>query len=235
MTKTPEEFAKRVETLKVSLVEQGRLVQRVLESAFAALFARDAAMARAVIGDDDAVDSADVAIEKNAVSLLADATRAGAQLEASQLRWVLTIVKINNELERIADEATEVAQLVEPLSGISATLPDTFRLMANSIVGILRDANSSLQHSDPNLAKVVLKSEHCVSAFKSAILRDAEERIARGLMSVDFAFRLHEMASRCEVVADHCTNIAEQVIYCTTGAIVRHTQAEWIEVGQGAK
>ena len=53
-------------------------------------------------------------------------------------------------------------------------------------------------------------------------------------MSVDLAFLLHELASECVRMADHCTNIAEQVIYSVTGAIVRHTEGTWVEVPQGA-
>jgi phosphate uptake regulator len=51
-------------------------------------------------------------------------------------------------------------------------------------------------------------------------------------MNVDFAFRLHEIGSQCELMADHCTNIAEQVIYAATGAIVRHLPHEWVEIPQ---
>ena len=63
-----------------------------------------------------------------------------------------------------------------------------------------------------------------------AILRDAERKIAQGTMPVDFALSLHELANECCKIADHCTNISEQVIYLVTGAIVRHTDAGWVEV-----
>ena len=95
----------------------------------------------------------------------------------------------------------------------------------------MRDVNQSLSRSDPSLANIVLQSQHAVSAFKDAILRDAEEKLARGLMSADFAFALHEIATACEIIADHCTNVAEQVIYQTTGSIVRHVPTGWGKVG----
>lgn len=106
--------------------------------------------------------------------------------------------------------------------------------MANSVIGILRDAVGSLMTNDPQLAKVVLQSQHTVTAFKAAIVRDAEEKIAKGKMQVDAAFVLHEVANLCELLADHCTNIAEQVIYLTTGSIVRHTTTSWVEVPKPA-
>ena len=76
----------------------------------------------------------------------------------------------------------------------------------------------------------MLKAEDTVRGFKSAVLRDAENRIASGDMAVDTAFLLHELASCCEHIADHSTNMAEQVLYAVTGTIVRHCEAGWTEV-----
>jgi phosphate uptake regulator len=186
-------------------------------------------------------ESSRIEIERAAVQLLTDATRETAQLDENQLRLVLTIVKVNNELERIADAGVDVAELVIPTKGDGSgayphaneqALPSTFRVMANSVIGILRDAVGSLMSNDAAMAKVVLQSQHTVTAFKAAIVRDAETKISQGKMTVDYAFFLHEIANLCELVADHCTNIAEQVIYLNTGAIVRHTQTSWVEVGK---
>jgi len=234
----PQAFAERTQKLKGDLIDQGRRVQQLIELAFEAAFERSPEKAAQASKLDDAVDTADVAIEQASVVLLTDATRSGAQLEPQHLRILLTIVKVNNELERIADVGVDVAELVMPpkpghayaAAGVPS-FPDTFRVMANSVIGILRDAVGALMTNDPQLAKVVLQSQHTVTAFKAAIVRDAEEKIAKGKMQVDAAFVLHEIANLCELLADHCTNIAEQVIYLTTGSIVRHTTTSWVEVG----
>lgn len=233
MSTTPQGFASRLDRLRADLVEQGRRVQAMLEDAFEAVFDRSVEKARGVASRDDVIDAADVAIERAAVALLTDATREGAALDEVQLRTVLTIVKVNNELERIADAAAEVATLVKGPRGGAPAYPDTFRVMANSVVGILRDSNMTVSRGDPALAKVVLQSQHAVTAFKDALLRDAEDKLARGTMPPDFAFHLHELANQCELMADHCTNIAEQVIYLTTGGIVRHVESAWIEIPKG--
>ncbi|MCG3124067.1 MAG: Phosphate-specific transport system accessory protein PhoU [Phycisphaerales bacterium] len=230
MTTTPQDFAQRIETLRGQLASQGRRVQQLLETVFTAFFAGDVAAAATVEKLDDEVDRVDVQLEQECVALLTDATRQSAALDPAQLRAVLTIVKINNELERIADAGVEVAQRVSAVKAQKVSFPDTVRVMANSAVGIIRDSTTSFARLDPRLAKIVLQSQHAVTAFKDAILRDSEERIAKGAMSVDSAFQLHEVANQCELIADHCTNIAEQVIYQTTGAIVRHTEANWVEV-----
>lgn len=229
MPTSPEGFIQRTESLKGEVVAQGRRVQAMLEAAFEALFDRNAARAEWSIAQDDAVDSADVAIERACVALLTDATRQGAELGEQQLRAVLTIVKVNNELERVADVATEIAEVAR--SAVQGQFPDTFRVMANSVIGIVRDADTAMLRNDPQLANIVLQSQHAVTAFKDAILRDAEGKLATGQYTPEFAFLLHEIANHCEIIADHCTNIAEQVIYLTTGAIVRHVQTSWVQVG----
>jgi phosphate transport system protein len=226
-------FSKRTSRLQADLVEQGRRVQSMLEGAFESLFDHNAERAGAIVAQDDVIDAADVEIERACVVLLTDATRQHAELDAQQLRAILTIAKINNEMERVADVAAKLAELAQQVIAVASsgsTLPDTFRVMANSVIGILRDVNTAVLRSDPALANIVLQSQHAVTAFKSAILRDAEEKIAKGEMTVDVAFRLHEIASQCELIADHCTNMAEQVIYLTTGAIVRHLQNSWVEL-----
>lgn len=228
-----QDFPKRIAQLSSDLEAQGRRVQALLELALDACFTRDSAKAAKVNSDDDAIDAADVAIEKACVALLNDATNEGASLGESDLRRVLTIVKVNNELERVADVAVDLSDLVKPMaSSASATraFPATFRMMANSVIGILRDTTTAFARMDAPLAKVVLQSQHCVTAFKDAIIRDGEQQIAKGQMTVDFAFLLLEVASQCELVADHCTNVAEQIIYSSTGAIVRHTPTQWIEI-----
>lgn len=232
MSTSTHAFNDRIAKLKTDLVEQGRRVQRLLEAAFDAVFSRDLRQAQPVALLDEEIDRVDVTLEQASVQLLTDATRETAQLTAHQLRAVLTIVKINNELERIADAGVDVSELVEPLQRLSAPFPDTFRVIANSVIGILRDVNSAVLRDDPVMAKVVLQSQHAVAAFKDAIVRAAEEKIAAGQMGVDFAFALHEIAGQCVLIADHCTNIAEQIIYLTTGSIVRHMPAQWVEVNK---
>jgi len=242
-TPTADDFAVRIQRLRADLVDQGRRVQAMVEGAFSALFDRNAAAAAAVSKQDDIIDSTDVEIEKACVQLLTDATKDHAALDPGALRQVLTIAKVNNELERISDVAVDLAELTlvasAQVAGVGTdslpSFPQTFRIVANSVIGILRDTTTSMRKQDPALAKVVLQSQHTVTAFKTAIIKEAEKQIAANRMPLDFAFTLHEVANLSEILADHCTNIAEQVIYVTTGAIVRHTEASWVEVGKGGR
>jgi len=232
MADSSQGFGQRLEALQRDLSEQGRRVQALIEEALEAVFTGDRDRAARAVAGDDEIDRVDVELEKASVQLLTDATHLGAKLDPRQLRAVLTVVKINNEMERIADCAVSIAERAAAVRS-RGWAPETFRVMANSVVGIVRDVNQAYARQDAGLAKVVLQSEDAVEAFKDAILRDAERQIASGAMTVDLAFALHELANECVRMADHCTNIAEQVIYSLTGAIVRHMEGKWVEVPQG--
>lgn len=233
MPTSPESFAVRLDRLKADMVEQVARVRAMLEDAVEAVFERDAARASRLIQSDDEIDRVDVEIERAAVRLLADATSQGAALSEAQLREVLTIVKLNNEAERIADAAVAIAEHVSALKPLPEALPETFRVLTNSVIAIVRDATVCYRNADPRLAKVVLASEDAVEAFKSALIRETEQKLASGAVSVDLAFILHEFAGQCAAIADHASNVAEQVIYLATGAIVRHTDAGWVETPIG--
>lgn len=220
-------FRERLWALKNELVEEGRLVQRTIELAVESVFEKDPAKARSVQEHDETIDRIDVRIEKDAVKLLFDAMHAGEQAEEYDLRMILTIVKVNNEFERIADMAVAIAERVDSFISLTRLPPDKFRVMANSVIGIMHNTVRALGQLDTNAAKLVLASDDATEAFKQAIIRDVEEGLAKGQHTVDYAFALNLVASNLARMADHCTNVAEQVIYVETGKIVRHMGDHW--------
>jgi phosphate transport system protein len=220
------EFEQRIERLKAELVNQGRLVERMVESSIDAVFERDRGKAAWVVTEDAAVDRVDIEIEQRAVRLMGDIANESVNLHESKIRMLLTIVKINNELERIADISVNIAEQFPTLLGLPKP-PTTFRVMANSIIGIVRDANTAFETMDIPTARSVLASDDLVDAFELRILREAQEEVARGVTPVEVAFGLMRVATDLERIGDHCTNIAEQVIYVATGAIVRHQEGHW--------
>lgn len=232
MPTSSSEFVQSIQDLKGELAQQGLRVQRLLEMAFESAFAHDLLGARHAVEMDDVIDKVDVDIEKRAVALLTEACAVGAALGQDSLRMVLTIVKVNNELERIADAGVSIAEMVPEIARNKVVLAETFRVMTNSVIGILRDACVSLDRLDGQLAKIVLASEDAVEAFKRAIMRDAQVQVSAGKISVDAAFLIQAMTTSCEIMAGHCTNIAEQALYVATGKIVRHMAGHWEEVPQ---
>ncbi|MCA9299239.1 MAG: PhoU domain-containing protein, partial [Phycisphaerales bacterium] len=121
----------RLDAIRADLVAQGRRVQTLVDRAFDAVFTADVALAEQVIASDDDVDDVDVQIERASVSLLQDSTEHTAALTERQLRSVLTIVKVNNELERIADAGVSIAQRADDVHRASTPLPETLRVMCN--------------------------------------------------------------------------------------------------------
>lgn len=230
MSTKPDEFQQRIDRLRDDIVAQGRRVLAMLEDAFDSVFNRDTEAARRVIALDDEVDRVDVEIEQAAVKLLTAACASSAGLSEHQLREVLTIVKVNNELERAGDAGVRAAEHVPELARAGADVPETFRVMTNSVMGILRDAITAYDRRDGELAVVVLKSENTVASFKEAIMKDLESQCAGGTVGIEAAQTMHALATDADRVADYCSNIAEQVLYATTGKIVRHTEAGWIEI-----
>lgn len=215
------DFSTKLAKLKGDLITQGdRVVDHTLR-AVESYFESDLTKAQQVIEGDTAIDRVDVEIERASIPLLAM-----GETNEHSIRSVLTIVKINNELERIADLAVNIAEVV--VAGDSSQAPPpTFRVMANSVIGMLRDANRALANDDVQLGERVLSFDDTVNQFKREIMLDAQQKVAAGRFAVDFAFRLLTVTKSLERIADHCTNICEQVIYLESGKIVRHLPQGW--------
>lgn len=218
------EFEDKLARLAQDLVAQGERVLDLCTRAVESYFDQDVAGATAVVSLDDEIDRVDVEIERRSVPLL------GLGIEDEhRIREVLTIVKVNNELERIADAGVVIAQHVIEQGPMPERAPNTFRVMANSVLGVLRDAVRSVAKKDAALARQVLLFDDTIERFKREILLDAQEQVALGHFSVHFAFRLMAIVKALERIADHCTNICEQVIYLQSGLIVRHRPEGWSE------
>lgn len=226
---SPAQFKERLDHIRSRLVDQGWLVAELAERVFETIYARDVESARALLIRDDEVDQADIEIEREAVDLLTKAAHDTCPIEPGQIRMLLTAVKVNNELERIADAVSAIATRVISLGERESPFPKTTEVMTNSIVAVLRQTVRAFDEVDPARAKSVLASEGNTLSFHELISRDAESRVADGRMAVDTAFDLHSIINQAVIMGDHCSNIAEQVIYEATGTIVRHTDAGWIE------
>jgi phosphate transport system protein len=225
-TQAPTSFHTKLGSLKGELVVQGRLVQRSIEDAVEAIFERRPGKAAEVIERDHEIDRVDVRIEKGAVQLMVDEW-GNPGVKAEDLRMVLTIVKVNNEFERIGDLAAVIAEKYDKVGTSGLTLPGKFRVMANSVIGIMHNTNTAFAQMDVTAAQLVLASDDATDVFRTAVLRDIEDGLVKGIHTVDYAFALGRIAHSLARMADHCTNVAEQVIYVATGKIVRHQGEKW--------
>ena len=216
------EFDRKLSQLKADLNTQGSRVSDQLLRAVEASFDGNETEAKSVIDSDEVIDRVDVEIERACINLL----RMGATEEHS-IRSVLTIVKVNNELERIADLAVLVAESAIDSENLISSAPPTFRVMANSVVGMARDTTQALADADTELAIRVLSFDDTVNRFRREIVLDVQNRTSNGELDPLLAFKLLAVTRSLERIADHCTNICEQVIYLNTGKIVRHLPEGW--------
>jgi len=217
-------FHEKLAELRASIVSQGdRVYQLTLESV-ECYFDFDGDKAATIAARDDEIDRVDVEIERASIPLLALGPK-----DPYDIRSVLTIVKVNNELERIADCAVAIAEVVLREGRSTETIPKTFRVMANSVLGMLRDSVRALAKNNASTAQQVLLFDDTVADFKEKIVLDAQAKIASGAFSSTFAFRLLAVTKSLERIADHCTNMCEQVIYLESGRIVRHRPEGWSE------
>jgi phosphate transport system protein len=215
-------FHKKLAQLKDDLITQGDRVVELTLRAVESFFEVDLAKAQAVIDEDSVIDRVDVEIERASIPLLGM-----GESDEHAIRSVLTVVKVNNELERIADCAVDIAEQVVQHGALPEPVPRTFQVMANSVIGMVQDANRALSQDDTALAERVLRYDDTVDEFKSSIVMDAQEKVASGEFGAAFAFRILTVAKALERIADHCTNICEQVIYLESGLIVRHLPEGW--------
>ncbi|MCH2135978.1 MAG: phosphate signaling complex protein PhoU [Phycisphaerales bacterium] len=203
-----------------TLFDQGERVTSLVLEAVEAFFEHDVEAAKRVVVADATVDHVDVEIERRCIALLGQ----GVEGEYA-LRSVLTIVKVNNELERMADCAVDIAEATSS----DVQIPPTVRVMANSVVGMLRDAIDALERRDTSLGRRVLYFDDTVEAFKAEIVTAAQQSLASGAMETRAAIALLSMVRAVERIADHCTNVCEQTIYLETGNIVRHLPTGWTD------
>ena len=211
-------FIDLLDTLRGRVARMTTLVQEIVTQSVESVNTLDAELAKQVIELDNRIDDEEVAIEKQAIDLLAL-----YQPAASDLRMITVIIKVNGDFERIADCAVNVAQRVPLLAKMGDYIVSTdLRLMANTVVSTLRDTVNAFNLSDIELAKKVLRSDDVLDALYHqvvqdtlAVLESTHHRANRDLSTI-------MMAKNIERIGDHCTNIAEDVIYVHTGRIIRH-------------
>ncbi|MEC8559941.1 MAG: phosphate signaling complex protein PhoU [Planctomycetota bacterium] len=218
------EFQSKMTSLHEKLSDQGRRVLLATLASVDSFFDSDRDKARSVIKGDIEIDRIDVEIELESIQLLALGPK-----DDYQIRSVLTLVKVNNELERIADCAVSIGESVIGSPEGTQEVPQTFRVMANSVIGMIRDANRALRDGNAELARQVLLFDDTVDRFKREILMNAQAKLVSGEFEINFGFMLLTVTKALERIADHSTNICEQVIYLETGRTVRHDPDGWSE------
>lgn len=211
-------FQKELAGLKKKLLLLSCVVQESVEEAVRSISNRDIELARKVIDNDDSIDLMEVEVEEECLKILAL-----HQPVAGDLRFVVAVLKINNDLERIGDLAVNIAERSTYLSQQEPSeMPFDFETMEQKTRLMLKKALDSLIQMDLKMANEVGAADDEVDAIN----REMYGQVSKGLRkSPDQADRLIHCLSisrHLERIADYATNIAEDVIYMIEGKIVRH-------------
>ncbi len=214
-------FHEELEALKQTLLAMGGLVEDQIRRVMRALLERDDVLAQEVIDRDQQVNAYDVEVDETCVSLLAL-----HQPTAGDLRFITTAMKIVTDLERIGDQAVNIAQRVLELNREPQLKPyiDLPR-MAEKAQHMVKESLDAFVARDTALARKVCAEDADVDALKEQLFRELLTFMMEDPKTIPRAIRLILISRFMERVADHATNIAEMVIYLVDAKMVRHTLA----------
>jgi phosphate transport system protein len=211
---------RELDKIKKQILSLGAMVEDRVRMATKAIEDRDASTAQKIIDSDWEIDEMEVDVEEECLKILAL-----HQPVAVDLRFIITAIKINNDLERIGDQAVNIAERVlsvskRPYFGFVFD----YSTMAEQTEAMLRMSLDALVNLDVDLAFKVITLDDEVDAIK----KDAYDRIKKAIKEnpdrVGHLINLLLISRHLERLADHATNIAEEVIYLIEGEIVRHAK-----------
>jgi phosphate transport system protein len=217
---TSRAYEEELTQLRERLLVMGGRCERLLENASRALEERDASLAAAVQTADREVDADEMRIDEMTVRILALRQPAGRDL-----RLLVTAIKVVTDLERIGDEAANVAERATQLAE-GGELPSSLRgqlhEMARAAKEIVHQALEAFVGSDEELAREVLERDDEVDALYGEVMRASMAHIQAHPEHVEMAVCAASTSKYLERIGDHATNIAEMVVYLASGQNVRH-------------
>ncbi|AQQ10362.1 PhoU-like phosphate uptake regulator [Sedimentisphaera cyanobacteriorum] len=210
---------REIEKLKTKVLKLGSLVEEAVQQATIAMKNRDLKLAKMVIRKDIMIDEMEVDFEEECLKVLAL-----HQPVAIDLRFIVSVLKINNDLERIGDLAVKIAERVPCIAeNFQVSVEPDYVDMAQKVQLMLQKSLDALVEMDQTLAKQVRGMDDEIDRLNIEI----SEQIRKGITEIDSDFenymQLLNIPKSLERIADHAANIAEDVIYMIEGKIVRHT------------
>jgi len=210
---------RQLDKLKTLILKLGGYVEQSLQQAIQAVETRDVALARTVIAQDEQIDLLEVDVEEECLHTLAL-----YQPVASDMRFVLAVIKINTDLERIGDLAAHLAEQAIFLAEEPEANMALFDFLGSSrrVWSMVKMSLDALVTRDVALAQQVRAADAEVDAAHRKVYRRVEEEITKSPHRVRQLIDLMNISRQLERIADHAVNIAEDVIFMVTGEIHRH-------------
>jgi phosphate transport system protein len=211
-------FQQELNQLKSELLQMAGLVERAINNAVEALVHRDISLAERTIAEDDRIDKMELTIDEHCLQLLAL-----HHPMATDLRFITSAMGINTDLERIGDQAVNIAERVIALGQEPQLKPyiDIPR-MAEIAQSMVKDVLDAFVNGDAQLARSVCERDDQVDGLNDQVFRELLTYMISNPQTITRAVHLI-LVSRClERIADHATNIAEGVIFMVKALVIKH-------------
>ena len=218
----PEKFDRELSSLQSKLLTMGKLAESMFQDALGALKERDASLIKNVLAKEDQVDQLQVEIDDEAIRSMATFAPV-----ATELRFLLMVARINLELERIGDQAVNMCEEVQLLLSEPELKPlaDLSR-MADIASRMLHQSLEAFTNKSTEKAMEVIRADDEVDALNHQIFRELLTYMVTDPKNVTCSVALILLTRSLERIADHATNIAEDVIYMIQGKDIRHQGQE---------
>lgn len=219
---------RELDLLREQLVQQFTSVEQMIQQAVRSLVERRTDLVSIVIESDEAIDATDIQIEEECLKLLAL-----HQPVAGDMRWLVMVVKVNGEIERMADIACNIAERAKSLSAYPLfPVPDELNEMVNAAIGMVRKALDSFIVGDTTMATDVIASDDLVDSLNRIVIDQLHELMKSDPANIEPAVHCFSASRHVERIADLAENIAEEVMYLVDGEIVRHQHDRYKELAR---
>jgi phosphate transport system protein len=217
------QWERELQELKKLILGLGAKVEDQIRKSILSLIRRDEDLALEVMNKDSEIDELEIKIEEECLKILAL-----YQPVAWELRFVITVLKMNNDLERMGDLAVNIAQRAQSLSRREQIdLIADFQLMAEKTQKMVSKSLDSLINADVKAAKEVLEADDEIDEMTRELQKKSVIDIRQHPDRAEDYFNLRSVSKNLERIADSATNIAEDVVYLCTGEIIRHHADEF--------
>lgn len=208
----------QLDELKKLILVMGGHVEKALEEATSALLQKDTPRFKNVYELEEKIDAAHIQVDNFCIQLLAKQSPV-----AKDLRFILSIIKINTDLERMGDQSKNIAYTAQDyLKRPALQHIQWISSMSESVRRMVRSSLDAFVRGDTDLAQKVLLMDDEVDEFKNKVIAELSVHMKSHPTDVDASLDLILMARNFERLGDHATNIAEDVIFAFTGKDVRH-------------
>ena len=219
----PKHLQREIENLKKKILSLGARIETTVHEVIRSIDERDAALAQNIIDDDIQIDDFEVEVEEDCLKILAL-----HQPVAIDLRFIVAVLKINNDLERIGDLAVNIAERSVFLASVQqVSVAFDFARMSKKTESMLNRSLDALVNMSSELAHEVCADDDEVDSINRQMYLKIQEAIQKHPDQIASLIHLLSVSRHLERIADHATNIAEDVIYMIEGKIVRHKSEEY--------